>query len=48
MTPTRLNPKEDYQVKQALISLKSFDVYKKNAGSEPPKFEPHSQEEAKK
>ena len=31
MTPQRMNPKEDYQVKQALISLKSFDVYKKNS-----------------
>lgn len=34
MTPTRMNPKEDYQVKQALISLKSYEVYKKNMGSE--------------
>ena len=48
MIPTRLNPKEDYQVKQALISLKSFDVYKKNAGSEPPKYETEGKEEAKK
>jgi carboxyl-terminal processing protease len=29
MTPYRMNPKEDYQVKQALMSLKSYEVFKK-------------------
>jgi carboxyl-terminal processing protease len=29
MTPYRMNPKEDYQVRQALTSLKSFEVFKK-------------------
>ncbi len=29
MTPYRLNPKEDYQVKQALIALKSFEAFTK-------------------
>jgi carboxyl-terminal processing protease len=29
MTPQRMNPKEDYQVKQALTSLKSYEVFKK-------------------
>ena len=32
MTPFRMNPKEDYQVKQALTSLKSYDVFRKIAG----------------
>ncbi len=29
MVPYRLNPKEDYQVKQALTSLKSYEVFQK-------------------
>jgi carboxyl-terminal processing protease len=29
MTPFRMNPKEDYQVKQALTSLKSYEVFQK-------------------
>ncbi len=29
MIPMKMNPKEDYQVKQALNSLKSFEVFKK-------------------
>jgi carboxyl-terminal processing protease len=29
MVPLRMNPKEDYQVKQALAALKSFEVFKK-------------------
>ena len=29
MTPVRMNPKEDYQVKQALTSLKSYEVFRK-------------------
>ncbi|MFZ9594703.1 MAG: S41 family peptidase [Bdellovibrionia bacterium] len=33
MTPLRMNPKEDYQVKQALISLKSFEIFKKTTES---------------
>ena len=31
MTPYRLNPKEDFQVKQALIALKSLEVLKQNS-----------------
>lgn len=31
MIPQRMNPKEDYQVKQALTSLKSYEVFKKIA-----------------
>jgi carboxyl-terminal processing protease len=34
MTPYRLNPKEDYQVRQALTSLKSFEIFKKSASKE--------------
>ncbi len=34
MSPTRFNPKEDYQVKEALNHLKSFEVYKKFAAWE--------------
>jgi carboxyl-terminal processing protease len=30
MLPVKMNPKEDYQVKQALIALKSFQIFKKN------------------
>lgn len=32
LVPLRMNPKEDYQVRQSLISLKSFDVFKKITG----------------
>ncbi len=31
MIPQRMNPKEDYQVRQALTSLKSYEVFKKIA-----------------
>lgn len=31
MTPYRMNPKEDFQVKQALIALKAFEVFQKKA-----------------
>lgn len=31
MTPTRLNPKEDFQVREALNYLKSFEIFKKLA-----------------
>ncbi len=34
MLPQRMNPKEDYQVKQALTSLKSYEVFKKIASPE--------------
>jgi len=34
MIPTRMNPKEDYQVRQALTSLKSFEVFKKISGDD--------------
>ena len=33
MVPLKMNPKEDYQVKQALIALKSFQIFKKTAES---------------
>ncbi len=33
MLPQRMNPKEDYQVKQALTSLKSYEVFKKISGA---------------
>lgn len=33
MRPYRMNPKEDYQVKQALQTLKSYDVFKNTIGS---------------
>lgn len=32
MVPYRLNPKEDYQVRQALNAIKSFEIFKKVAG----------------
>jgi carboxyl-terminal processing protease len=31
MIPQKMNPREDYQVKQALTSLKSYEVFKKNS-----------------
>jgi carboxyl-terminal processing protease len=34
MIPVRMNPKEDYQVKQALTSLKSYEIFKKNGSSQ--------------
>ncbi|MEO5968889.1 MAG: S41 family peptidase [Bdellovibrionia bacterium] len=41
MVPLKMNPKEDYQVKQALIALKSFQIFKKTSesGKEVPKLE---------
>jgi carboxyl-terminal processing protease len=33
MAPLKLNPKEDYQVKQALIALKSFQIFKRTSES---------------
>lgn len=33
MLPQRMNPKEDYQVRQALTSLKSYEVFKKISGA---------------
>jgi carboxyl-terminal processing protease len=49
MAPLRMNPKEDYQVKQALTSLKSYEVFKKisldgRAGSAVKKADAASQE----
>ena len=34
MAPTKVNPKEDYQVHEALNYLKSFDVFKKISGGD--------------
>ncbi len=36
MAPQRMNPKEDFQVRQALLTLKSFEIYKKISGPVPP------------
>lgn len=36
MAPTRMNPKEDYQVREALNYLKSYDILRKIALSERP------------
>ena len=36
MAPIKFNPKEDYQVREALNYLKSYEIFKKIAASEKP------------